>query len=170
MTNENILLVVVLLAAAALDYKIRKVPNIITFPAILYGISLGLFHGAYIGLTSSFLGLLLGIALLSIPYAMGGIGAGDLKLLGAIGALKGPVFVFESFLGAAIIGGLMAVGRMAFIIKGPDTMILRDSIKSVYYSGALSVIELPENALKGSIPYAVAISGGAVAALLLELH
>jgi prepilin peptidase CpaA len=47
--------------------------------------------------------------LLVIPFALGGIGAGDVKLLGIIGALKGPDFVFIAFLAAAITGGIMSV-------------------------------------------------------------
>lgn len=170
MINENILLLAVVIAAAICDYRFRKVPNYLTFPAILGGIAIGMLMGGFAGLSTSTAGLFLGIALLSLPYAMGGIGAGDVKLLGAIGAVKGVGFVFASFLGAAIIGGMMAIYRMAFIIKGSDMMVLRDSLKTVYYTGAISVIEVPEYALKERLPYAVAISGGAIVVLILEMR
>lgn len=168
--TKDILLIIVLAICAVYDYKLRKVPNIITFPAILGGMTIGLLQSGFTGLSISAMGLFLGIALLSFPYAMGGIGAGDVKFLGAIGAVKGPWFVFIAFLAAAIIGGIMAVYRMAFIIKGSDMTVLRDSLKTVYYTGALSAIEIPEYALKERLPYAVAISGGAVVALILEMR
>lgn len=170
MINENTLMMAVVFAAAISDYRFRKVPNYITFPAILGGLAIGLIQGGFTELSAAATGLFLGIALLSFPYAMGGMGAGDVKLLGAIGAIKGIGFVFTSFLGAAIIGGIMAVCRMAFIIKSSDMMILRESIKTVYYTGALSAIEVPEYALKERLPYAVAISAGAVIAMILEMR
>lgn len=170
MINENILLVAAVLAAAILDYRFRKVPNFLTFPVILGGIAIGILQGGFMGYSASTLGLFLGIALLSVPYVMGGIGAGDVKLLGAIGAVKGPSFVFTAFLAAAIIGGVMAVFRMAFIIKGSDMMILGQSVRTAYYTGSLSAIDIPEYARKESLPYAVAISAGAVVALILEMR
>lgn len=170
MINENTILIVVLLIAAILDYRFRKVPNFLTFPVILGGIAIGILQGGFMGLSASAAGLFLGMALLFFPYAKGGIGAGDVKLLGAIGAIKGAGFVFTSFLGAAVIGGFMAVSRMAFIIKGSDMTILRESIKTFYYTGASSVIEVPEYALKERLPYAVAISAGAAVALILEMR
>lgn len=170
MNLENILLLAVISAAAVIDYKYRKVPNYITFPAVSGGIVIAILHDGFTGLSASTAGLLLGIALLSIPYFKGGIGAGDVKLLGAIGAVKGPGFVFTTFLGAAIIGGIMAVGRMAFTIKSSDMTVLRESIKTVYYTGTLSAIEVPEYALKERLPYAVAISAGAAVAMFLEMR
>ncbi len=167
---ENLLLLAVSFAAAITDYRDRKVPNLLTFPVILGGMAMALWLGGIIGILSSTLGLLLGIALLSFPYAMGGIGAGDVKLLGAIGAIKGPQFVFAAFLAASITGGIMAVFRMAFIIKGCDARILRQSFKAAYYTGTLSAIEVPEYALKERLPYAVAISAGAVIAMFLEMR
>lgn len=170
MILENIFLMAAVSLAVIFDYRFRKVPNIVTFPAIVCGLAIAFLNGGLSGLMASTSGILLGIALLSIPYVRGGIGAGDVKLLGAIGAIKGAGFVFASFLGAAIIGGIMAVGRMAFIIKGSDMLVLRDSLKTVYYTGALSAIEVPEYVLKEKLPYAVAISGGAIVALILEMR
>lgn len=170
MMNENTILIVVLFAAAIFDYRFRKVPNYITFPAIVCGMAIAFLKGGLIGLPASTMGLFLGIAILSFPYAMGGIGAGDVKLLGAIGAVKGPWFVFVTFLAAAIIGGIMAVFRIAFIIKGSDMRMLGQSVRAAYYTGMLSTVEIPEYALKERLPYAVAISAGALVALFLEVR
>lgn len=170
MMNENIILLAALFAAAIYDYRFRKVPNNVTFPALLGGMAISAMLGGFTGFSASIVGLFFGIALLIVPYTMGGIGAGDVKLLGAIGAIKGAAFVFSSFLGAAIIGGIMAVFRMAFIIKGSDMRILGQSIRTASYTGMLSAIEIPEYALKERLPYAMAISGGAIVALILEMR
>lgn len=170
MIIENTILIVVILIAAVFDYRFRKVPNTVTFPAIVGGMSIAFLHGGFEGLSVSTLGLFLGIALLSLPYAMGGIGAGDVKLLGTIGAIKGPWFMFVTFLVSSIIGGIMAVGRMAFIIKGSDVRIFGESVRAAYYTGALSSIEIPEYARQERLPYAMAISAGTVVALLLEMR
>ena len=54
-------------------------------------------------------GFLVGLGLLMIPYLLGGMGAGDVKLMAAIGALMGTSFVFYSFIYTALIGGLIAL-------------------------------------------------------------
>lgn len=170
MAIENIFLLAGIFVATILDYRFRKVPNLVTFPAIIGGMSIAFLQGGFASLSASTVGLFLGIALLSVPYAKGGIGAGDVKLLGAIGAVKGPWFVFVTFLAAAIIGGIMAVFRMAFILKGSDMRILAQSVRTVYYTGTFSDIEVPEYARKERLPYAVAISAGAVVALILDMR
>ena len=166
----NAILLITILTAAGFDYIFRKVPNYLTFTAIMIGTSMAFLQGGFASLSASTAGLFLGIALLSVPYAKGGIGAGDVKLLGAIGAIKGPWFIFVTFLAAAIIGGIMAVFRMAFILKGSDMRILAQSVRTVYYTGTFSDIEVPEYARKERLPYAVAISAGAVVALILEMR
>lgn len=169
MVNENTIMIVVLLVAAIFDYRFRRVPNIVTFPAIVGGMSIAFLQGGFASLSFSTLGLFLGIALLSLPYAMGGIGAGDVKLMGTIGAIKGPWFMFDTFLVSSIIGGIMAVFRVAFLIKSSDMRVLGQSVKTTYYTGVLSAIEIPEYALKERLPYAVAISAGAVITMILEM-
>ena len=55
------------------------------------------------------LGLLIGFALLFIPFALGGIGAGDLKLLMALGAFIGPYAIFWVTLLGGIYGGIISL-------------------------------------------------------------
>jgi len=170
MINVDIFLAVVTFVAAIFDYRFRKVPNAITLPAIGIGLSIAFLNNGLLGFSASMIGFFFGTVLLSFPYAMGGIGAGDVKLLGAIGAIKGPWFVFMAFLAAAIIGGIMAVFRMAFILKNSDMRILGQSVRTACYTGTLSEVEIPEYARKETLPYAVAISAGAVVALILEMR
>src|SRR3954452_20112624 len=90
----QILILVVVAIAVVTDIRRRRIYNVLTFPAMALGIVLNtVLHGGA-GLLLSVTGLLLGAAIFFIPGAAGGRGAGDLKLLAAIGALGGPVFVF----------------------------------------------------------------------------
>lgn len=168
--NENAILAAVLIIAAIFDFRFKKVPNIITLPAIAAGISIAFLERGFIGLSASTAGLVIGMALLYLPYASGGMGAGDVKFLGAIGAIKGPWFVFITFLATAIIGGFMAMFRIAFVLKKADMRILGESVRTAYYTRSWSALEIPEYARKERLPYAVAISAGAAVSLMLEMR
>src|SRR5687767_4483683 len=80
------LVTVTLVVAAVIDGWKLKVPNLITFPMIISGwIYSGVFFG-WEGLGYSLLGTVVGLALLMPAYAIGGMGAGDVKLLAGVGA------------------------------------------------------------------------------------
>lgn len=91
------------------DLKYKIIYNYITFPAIILGLSLNLLYSGLSGLKSAMLGLLVGGFILLIFYLSGGVGAGDIKFLAAIGSLKGASFVFYSTLYGAILGGFFAI-------------------------------------------------------------
>src|SRR5690242_5495578 len=86
------LVTVVLIVAAVIDGYLLKVPNWLTFPMIAGGWLFGAISYAgdglpwYEGLAWSLLGTGVGLALLLPAYAIGGMGAGDVKLMAGIGA------------------------------------------------------------------------------------
>ena len=96
------------------DLKTGKIPNFITLPAIVLGLILNAYYSGLEGLKDSLLGMILGILLLLIPFVLHGLGAGDVKLLAAIGALNGSTFVFYTFLYSAMAGGLLALAIALF--------------------------------------------------------
>jgi prepilin peptidase CpaA len=110
--TNNILIIflsVILFVAVTIDLKAQRIPNLLTFPAvaltlIYYSITNGLN-----GFLFSALGLLVGISLLIIPYLLGGMGAGDAKLMGVVGGVLGAKGVFYAFLFSAIVGGIYAI-------------------------------------------------------------
>ena len=87
------------------------------------------------GIKDSLLGLFLGVVLLILPFALGGMGAGDVKLLAAVGALNGPSFVLYTFLYGAIAGGILAVfyallrGQFSRVIANFKTSFLGIALK-----------------------------------------
>ena len=104
-----LLLLSILSISAIIDFRIQKIPNLITFPAMIIALLYHFYINGINGLIFSALGLATGIGLLLIPYILGGMGAGDAKLMGAVGAILGTKSVFMAFLFTAIVGGIYAV-------------------------------------------------------------
>jgi prepilin peptidase CpaA len=103
-----LLLLLILSISAIIDFRTQKIPNLITFPAIIFALLYHFFSNGFDGLIFSVLGLATGIGLLIIPYIFGGMGAGDAKLMGAVGAILGTKSVFIAFLFSALVGGIYA--------------------------------------------------------------
>lgn len=106
-------LTIILLIAAVIDIRFHKIPNWVTFPTMIAAIVGQTSMKGFEGLLFSLEGIGVGIAILIIPYLMGGMGAGDAKLMGAVGGILGPKGVFTAFLFAAIMGGIYAVVLLA---------------------------------------------------------
>ena len=98
-----------LAAATVIDLKSRRIPNELT--AAMAGIGLGLAATGTSGITvaASFTGFFFGLLLMMPGYLLGATGAGDVKLMGAVGAIVGPALVVSAFLFTAIAGGVLAV-------------------------------------------------------------
>src|SRR5260221_4236535 len=80
------LVTVVLIVAAVIDGWVLKVPNWITFPFVIAGWAFSGLAFGWEGLGWSLVGTLVGLLLLMPAYAIGGMGAGDVKLLAGVGA------------------------------------------------------------------------------------
>ncbi|TWT90665.1 Type IV leader peptidase family protein [Pseudobythopirellula maris] len=108
---------ITLVVAAVIDGLQLKVPNWITFPMIVSGwvycTTLGPYAG-WEGLLYSLVGTAVGLLLLLPAYAIGGMGAGDVKLMAGIGAWVGVTVTVWSFAFTAVIGGLIALGMVFF--------------------------------------------------------
>jgi prepilin peptidase CpaA len=104
-----LLLLSILSISAIIDFRLQKIPNLITFPAIIIALLYHFFTNGIDGLTFSVLGMATGTGLLIIPYMLGGMGAGDAKLMGAVGAIIGSKSVFVAFLLTALVGGIYAL-------------------------------------------------------------
>ncbi len=91
------------------DTRKSKIPNLLNFSLAVFGITYGFIISSWSGISYSVLGMLLGIMLLMIPYMLGGFGAGDVKALGAVGAVSGPEAILYIFIYMAFWGGGMAI-------------------------------------------------------------
>ena len=108
----SLLAVLLVLVGAYTDLRWRRLPNWLTLGGALAALLLQLALRGPAGGLDSLLGWGLGVLLLFIPFALRGMGAGDVKLLAAVGASRGPAFVFVAFLLIALLGGLLSLGIM----------------------------------------------------------
>lgn len=108
MAHILIILAPILVIAAATDIRSRRIPNWLTFPAIIAGILYHFFTAGIQGGLLSMAGVLMGMAFFLPFYIKGGTGAGDVKLMGAVGAFLGPRGVFYAFLFTSMAGGVYA--------------------------------------------------------------
>ncbi len=105
---------IMLVVAAVIDGWKLKVPNWLTFPMIVGGwIASGIVFG-WAGLGWSLVGTVVGLGLLLPAYAIGGMGAGDVKLLAGVGAWVGATHTFWAFLVSALVGGVIALCMVIF--------------------------------------------------------
>src|SRR5918994_5336268 len=111
------LVTIVLIVAAVIDGFELKVPNWVTFPFILSGWIYSTLAFGWEGLGWSVVGTLIGLGLLLPAYVIGGMGAGDVKLLAGVGAWVYGTHTAYAFAVSAIVGALLAVG-MVLLAKG----------------------------------------------------
>ncbi len=102
-------LVALTLTAAAYDYRFRKIPNWLNLSGLItgFGLNLYFFHSA--GAARAAEGMALAIAVYLPFYLLRGMGAGDVKLMAAIGCLVGPSNWFVIFVITALAGGITGV-------------------------------------------------------------
>ncbi len=96
-------------AAVYTDIKYGIIPNWLTFPAMATALAIHSLLEGWTGLGYASQGEALGLGLLLIPFLMGGMGAGDVKLMAALGGIIGPSLVFDTFIFSAIMGGFVGV-------------------------------------------------------------
>jgi prepilin peptidase CpaA len=97
-------------AAAIIDVGTRRVPNALTMSMAVAGIALAAAGLGRVGVGAAIAGCVLGAALMLPGHVLGGTGAGDVKLMAAVGAFLGPVPTVMAFFVTAIAGGCLAVG------------------------------------------------------------
>jgi prepilin peptidase CpaA len=119
--NIAVLGFAVILASWAgwLDWRSRRIPNWLTVPALVLGLTLNTAASRFLGGTGTWAGMKFGLAgaglglLLLLPFVLlRGLGAGDWKLMGALGAFLGGRNLLYVLFGTVLIAGLMAVVEM----------------------------------------------------------
>ncbi len=103
----------VTLVAALVDFRSRKIPNWLTVPAFVVGVVLRTALLGWPGAKSALEGTGLALVLLLPLVLMRALGAGDWKLMGAVGAFLGPLMFLFVLLGSILVSGIMAMVEMA---------------------------------------------------------
>jgi prepilin peptidase CpaA len=151
------------------DWRTRRIPNYLTFGGALAGIAFQTGVFGWHGLVQALLGLFLGLALLLLPYIGGGMGAGDVKALAALGAWLGPRGCFSVFCYMGLVGGILSLGVL--IWNGPFWRYLRTAWilfqNLIFVRDKKIILETmaPGQNQTPGLPYGVAIALGMVAYL-----
>lgn len=153
--------------AAYTDWREHRIYNKLLGPAFLVALFLQTYFKGRTGLKESLIGALVGFVILLIPYFLGGMGAGDVKLLAVIGAFGGAHFVVISFLYGAIIGGIISVALL--VRRGAlGATLKRFLLLFSLLSKPENLSEDMQNARKEKFPYGIAIALGTVVAIFLS--
>lgn len=161
-------LVVVLAIATVSDFKNRRIPNLLLFPALSLALILHTMSGGADGLITAAGGLFVGLAMFLPLYAVHGMGAGDVKLLSVVGCFLGPW-------GAVVAGMATMMAGAAFGM----IFIAWQCVRPILESQATRVLGRPNTGAHlltvshslgdrnpvTKIPYAPAIAAGTLAAL-----
>ena len=162
--------VAVVTAAAVYDLKYRRIPNALTLGAAAVAIAI---HGVLNGWSGVLLaasGLGVGVGLYFPLFALGGMGAGDVKLLGAIGAWLGPMGAVWTGLCGAIAGGIMALvvalarGYAGTAVRNVGAMLRLWSVVGVQPVEGLTLA----NTASVRLPYALPLAAGALVSLWMQ--
>ena len=115
-------------AAVFTDVRTRRIPNWLT--GAIVGAAFGLaFGGGPVTPMRALLGLVVGLVLMLPGHVIGATGAGDVKLMAAVGAVVGPDVIFRAFLYSAVAGGVLAVvvalrrGRLGTTLKATTNLV-----------------------------------------------
>ena len=156
--------------ASWIDYSQRRVPNWLNAALIVLGfIVQGYYHGLG-GLASGALGLLVGLGVLIIPWAMHGMGAGDVKLMAAIGVWFGPLMTLVSFAVGGVLGGVIAVvmilstGRMQTACANLGVLMVKVQSRDTAFGEFGSAKSFAEGGSQ-LLPYGVPLTIGSLIVL-----
>jgi len=162
-----ILLVGLVAVACFFDIRERRIPNLLTFPAMAVGLCANAILGGTGGLLKSGLGLAAGFLILLLPFALNWVKGGDVKFAAAIGAVKGWPFVGWALLFGALWGGFLA----CFLLLRRRR--LKEATKKAmgFMIAALLLKETKfvADPRGGYLPYGVALALGAITSLIFEL-
>jgi prepilin peptidase CpaA len=161
------LVTITLVVAAAIDGYKLKVPNWITFPMIVSGWIVSTMSFGWEGLGWSLAGTAVGLGLLLPAYAIGGMGAGDVKLLAGVGAWVGGTITLYAFCVSAIVGGaialLMIVYRRAWNKHYQQFWTIWNEMVTIRDPEKLSTIAAQRKSSMLLLPYGIPIAIGTIA-------
>jgi prepilin peptidase CpaA len=165
----SILLVTVV--SVSFDLTVRRIPNWI----IAFGLAGGLLLNASQGFAQfshSLLGFIGGIAVFIVPFALGWMGAGDVKYFGVVGALLGVEWLPRVLFYSIVVAGVIAVGCVS--VSRFNSRFLKDAWidckLAIFSLGRVLPDSIGKRTAKGadSVPWGVAIGAGTLVAYYVD--
>lgn len=171
-TALKLVLVAIVLAAAIYDLRFRRIPNWLNVSGVILGVGVNTLLFARNGLIAAVLGITFAMAIYVPLYLMRGMGAGDVKLMAAVGAIAGPWNWFGIFVATALLGGVVALVFVALKQRFHQTcfnvtLIVTELCHLRLPSNSNSQLDVRHPRALG-MPHGVLIAIGAVAFLILR--
>lgn len=165
-------LAVLVLTAAIYDIRYRRIPNWLVLTGLLAGVLMATVFSDAAGLKTALSGAALAFAIYLPLFALRAIGAGDLKLMVAIGAFTGPsnwmvLFVFTSILGGVLALALLLYRGQLGRTLGNIVFILSELLHLRAPYRARPVLDVAHPAAV-KLPHGVSIAGGTWLFLVLN--
>jgi prepilin peptidase CpaA len=171
LTVSDVVILSVSGLSAFFDFKLRRIPNWLIALGLFSGVILNAFHGSHY-VAQSILGFLIGITVLILPFALGWIGAGDVKYFGVIGALLGVSWLPRVFFYSALTAGAIALVYLVFGFAGSTHFKeLWLDLKTMFFTmGRVLPNQAPIRALERgrSVPWGVAFAAGTIVAYYID--
>ena len=156
------LLIPLAIIIAYYDVRYRRIPNPFVLATFISGLAMNAILGGLHGVVGSIAGCALGFVVMFMLHVFGAMGAGDVKLFAAIGAVTGAHLVLPTFLIVILTGGVLAV--ISIIRTGALISTLHRVLQ--IFAGLLPGWEMPRFAVpadrRHTIPYGVAITIGSI--------
>jgi prepilin peptidase CpaA len=166
-TIATSMMLAMLAAAVVTDLRTGKIRNWLTAPCAAAGLALGAVAGGLPGVVHRALAGAVVLGALILLSRMARLGGGDIKLLVAVGALKGLPFAVWAMLLTGVFGGALAVMMMMRRRAVRQTAV--SMLANVLSSAGGVPTDLAAGSPMGTIPYSVAIALGSVTALMLSM-
>lgn len=164
------ILVLLPLATAVIYYDVRyrRIPNWLVLSALIAGLAINTAFGGFQGALGSFMGLGLAFIPMFLMHIFGAMGAGDVKLFGAIGAVVGVSLVPLTFVVVVMLGGALAIFSM---IRNRRVLSTMHGVLRIFV-GFLPGWEMPRFAMppdrRYTVPYGVAIMLGSLITMVIR--
>jgi prepilin peptidase CpaA len=156
------LLIPLAIIIAYYDVRYRRIPNPFVLATLVSGIAINAISGGMAGVLASVSGCALGFVLMFMLHLFGAMGAGDVKLFAAIGAVTGAHLVLPTFLVVILTGGVLAI---ISVIRAGALLTTMQRVLQILV-GLLPGWQMPRFAVpadrKHTIPYGVAITIGSI--------
>ncbi|EPR44150.1 peptidase A24A prepilin type IV [Desulfovibrio sp. X2] len=167
----NGFLSIVLAIACVTDVREQRIPNWLTYPAMVVALAAHGILGGSGGFLFSLSGLGVGFGLMLLPFLMGVMGAGDVKLLAAAGAVMGTWWIVEAFILTSLFGGVYALAviccrRTAFRAR---LLALKDSLLLTAATGSLTWTAPTDDTRLPRLCYGLAIAAGCWARMAMAV-
>ena len=153
------------------DLRHQRIPNAVTYPTMALAVGYHSFSSGLNGLSFSAGGLALGIAFFIVPYLLGGMGAGDVKLMGAAGAIFGPKGICIASILAVLSGGVYGLILFAMHPRYTLSFLRRlwGTFRTFVLTKQLVLIPRGIDEKQPVVRYAIPIALGALGYLFMKI-